>query len=184
MKNKLKYIVLIPLLWFFIHCTYMMADGMNDKGGKADIAVVLGNKINEDGTVSDRLAARLDQSIKLYTSGRVKKILVSGGLGKEGYWEGTKMKDYLKEHHILQEDILVDNYGNTTGMTVKNTIRICDSLHFKKVISVSQYYHQTRIKKLFKEHQFYSVESSSPRYFEMRDFYSVFREFIAYYFGG
>ncbi len=183
MKNKLKYILLVPILWFFIHCVYIITDGMNDKGGKAELAVILGNKINEDGSLSERLAARLDQSVKLYMAGRIKKILVSGGLGKEGYWEGSKMKEYLIKNHIPQEAVIVDNHGNNTEMTVKNTIRICDSLHIKKVISISQYYHQTRIKKLFKENHFYTVESSSPGYFEIRDFYSVFREFIAYYFG-
>lgn len=183
MKNKLKYILWVPVLWFFIHCAYTIADGMNDKGGKAELAVVLGNKVNEDGSLSDRLKARLDQSIKLYEEDRVKRILVSGGLGKEGYWEGSVMKEYHGKNHIPQEAIIVDNYGNTTEMTVKNTIRICDSLHITKLISVSQYYHQTRIKKLFKDRQFNTVESSSPRYFEIRDFYSVFREFMAYYFG-
>ncbi|RTZ48551.1 hypothetical protein EJ377_13810 (plasmid) [Chryseobacterium arthrosphaerae] len=74
MKNKLKYIFLLPVLWFFIHCVYIIADGLIDRQGKADIAVVLGNKVNEDGTLSDRLAARMDQSITLYTSGRVKRF--------------------------------------------------------------------------------------------------------------
>lgn len=183
MKNKLKYIFLLPVLWFFIHCVYIIADGLIDRQGKADVAVVLGNKVNEDGTLSDRLAARMDQSIILYTSGRVKKILVSGGLGKEGYWEGNKMEEYLVKKNIPKKDIIVDNNGNNTELTVKNAIRICDSLHFKKVISVSQYYHQTRIKKLFKKSQFHAIESSSPQYFEIRDFYSIFREFFAYYFG-
>ncbi|WP_300690016.1 YdcF family protein [Chryseobacterium sp.] len=143
--------------------------------------VVLGNKINEDGSLPERLKARLDQNIKLYHAGRVEKILVSGGLGKEGYWEGNKMEEYLKRNHIPQENIIVDNYGNNTEMTVKNTIRITDSLHFKSIISVSQYDYQTRIKKLFKENHFYAIESLSPDYFEIRDFYSIFREFFAYY---
>lgn len=183
MKTKLKYILLVPVLWSLIHSIYIIADGMRDKDGKAELAVVLGNKVNQDGSLSDRLAARLNQSIKLYREDRVKKILVSGGLGKEGYWEGSKMKEYLVKNQIPTEAVIVDNYGNTTEMTVKNTIRICDSLHITRLISVSQYYHQTRIKKLFKDKQFYTIESSSPRYFEIRDFYSIFREFMAYYFG-
>lgn len=178
MKKRLMFILLIPVFWFSAHTVYIIADGMKDKGEKADLAVVLGNKVNEDGTLSERLRARLDQSIVLYNSGRLKK---SGGLGKEGDWEGDKMKEYLEIKHIPKENIIVDNKGNNTEMTVENTIRICDSLHFRNVISVSQYYHQTRIKKLFMDRHFYTVESSSPNYFEIRDFYSVFREVIAYY---
>ncbi|WP_027384331.1 YdcF family protein [Epilithonimonas caeni] len=180
---KLKYFILLPLFWFFIHSIYIIWDGFNDKGQTADIAVVFGNKVNIDGSLSERLKARLDQSIAIYKTGRVEKILVSGGYGKEGFWEGSEMKKYLIENKIPSEKILVDNFGDDTEKTVVNTIKIMDSLHYKKLISVSQYYHQSRIKKFFREHLFYNVYTSSPRYFEMRDFYSVFREFFAFYFG-
>ena len=56
-----------------------------------------------------------------------------------------------------------------------------DSLNFKSAITVSQYFHQTRTKKLFRNKGFDNIESASPNYFEIRDFYSIFREFVAYY---
>lgn len=73
-------------IWFLAHSIFIIFDGLNDRNSKADVAIVLGNKVNEDGTLSDRLKARLDKSIELYKNGRVKKIIVSGGLGKEGFW--------------------------------------------------------------------------------------------------
>lgn len=181
MKKKWKLFILLPLIWFISHSLFVIYDGFNDKKSNADIAVVLGNKINIDGTLSERLKARLDKSIQLYNDKRVPKILVSGGFGKEGFWEGNKMRDYLESKNIPKEKIIVDNYGDNTEKTVVNTIRISDSLNYKKIISVSQYYHQTRIKKLFKSRSFNNIESSSPNYFEIRDCYSIFREFIAYY---
>ncbi|AZB00394.1 YdcF family protein [Chryseobacterium joostei] len=181
LKKILKYILIAGLFWFIIHSLYITYDGFTEPQQKADLAVVFGNKVNEDGTLSPRLKARLDKSIELYHNKQVKNILVSGGLGKEGYWEGTEMKKYLIKNKIPTEKILVDNSGNNTEKTVINTIKIADSLKFSKVISVSQFYHQTRIKKLFREHNFKNIESSSPTYFEIRDLYSVFREFFAYY---
>ena len=172
---------MVGIFWFFIHSLYITYDGLTNSKQKADLAVVFGNKVNEDGTLSVRLKARLDKSIELYKKNQVKDILVSGGFGKEGYWEGTKMKTYLVKNNIPVEKIIVDNFGDNTEKTVINTIRIADSLKYNKVISVSQFYHQTRIKKLFKEHGFKNIGSASPVYFEMRDFYSVFREFFAYY---
>ncbi|WP_394776006.1 ElyC/SanA/YdcF family protein [Flavobacterium sp.] len=68
---------------------------MTDTLKKADIAVILGNKVNDDGTLSERLEKRLECGLKLYRDNRIKKILVSGGLGSEGYYEGDKMKEYL-----------------------------------------------------------------------------------------
>lgn len=102
-------------------------------------------------------------------------------LGKEGFWEANEMKKYLVAQNIPSEKILVDNYGDDTEKTVKNSIRIVDSLGYKSAISVSQYFHQTRTKALFKKDGFKNIESVSPDYFELRDLYSLFREFVAYY---
>ncbi|MGG5210694.1 YdcF family protein [Chryseobacterium sp. MIQD13] len=181
LKNIFRYLFILGAIWFVIHSVYIITDGLTNTHQKADLAVVLGNKINEDGTPSPRLKARLNEALELYRNKQVKEILVSGGLGKEGYWEGKEMKKYLIENKIPSEKIITDNYGDTTEKTVINTIRIADSLKYKSVISVSQYYHQTRIKKLFKKHHFNNVTSSSPIYFEIRDVYSILREFFAYY---
>ena len=168
-------------IWFLAHSIFIIFDGLNDRNSKADVAIVLGNKVNEDGTLSDRLKARLDKSIELYKNGRVKKIIVSGGLGKEGFWEANEMEKYLIENQISSQNIIVDNFGNDTEKTVENSIKILDSLHYKTAISVSQYFHQTRTKMLFRKQGFQNIESASPNYFEWRDFYAIFREFFAYY---
>ena len=177
----IKAVFIILMVWFVAHSIYITVDGLTDKHTNADVAIVLGNKVNEDGSLSERLKARLDKSIELFNQKRVKSIIVSGGLGKEGFWEGKKMQDYLIENKIPAEKIWVDNYGNDTEKTVENSIRIMDSLNFKSAISVSQFFHQTRTKKLFRNKGFDDIESASPDYFELRDFYSIFREFVAYY---
>ena len=41
--------------------------------------------------------------------------------------------------------------------------------------------HLTRTKMLFRQQHFEAVSSASPRYFELRDMYSLVREFFAYY---
>ena len=102
-------------------------------------------------------------------------------MGKEGFWEGNKMKEYLIQNKIPANKIVVDNFGNDTELTVKNSIMIMDSLKLKSAITVSQYFHQTRTKALFRKKGFNSIESSSPVYFEIRDGYSLFREFLAFY---
>ena len=169
------------LLWFTSHTAYVIIDGLSDEGKSADVAVILGNKVNEDGTLSIRLQQRLKCSLKLYQSGRTKKLIVSGGLGKEGFWEGDKMKAYLIKHGVPDSVIIVDNHGDNTLATVKNTLKIKDSLEYKSLLVVSQYFHVTRTKMLFRKHHFVAVSSVSPSYFEVRDVYALPREFVAYY---
>ena len=181
MMKKIKIFITILIAWFVAHSVFITIDGLHDLHQKADVAIVLGNKVNEDGTLSPRLKARLDKSLELFNQKRIQAVIVSGGLGKEGFWEAEKMKEYLLKNRIPTEEIIVDNLGNDTEKTVKNSIRIMNRLDFKSAISVSQYFHQTRTKKLFKKNGFENIESASPEYFEFRDFYSIFREFFAYY---
>jgi vancomycin permeability regulator SanA len=171
----------ILLLWLLVHLVYITIDGLTDKGQKADVAVILGSKVNEDGTLSRRLQKRLECGLNLYKSRRVDKIIVSGGLGKEGFYEGHKMKVFLIENGVPDTVVVVDNYGNNTMATVDNTLQLKDSLRYTSLIVVSQYFHVTRTKMLFRKRHFKNVSSASPLYFEMRDIYSLIRELAAYY---
>lgn len=179
--KSFKFSVFLMICWFIAHTIYIVVDGLSDEGKKADIAIILGSKVNENGTLSTRLEKRLETGIELYKNNRVKKILVSGGLGKEGFYEGLKMKEFLINNTVPDSVILVDNYGNNTRLTVANTLKFQQKYKFESVIVVSQYFHVKRAKKLFKENDFTQVESVSPRYFEWRDLYSILREFPAYY---
>lgn len=177
----LKIVCSLLLLWCMAHTLYIIIDGLSDIGQKADLAIILGNKVNEDGTLSERLTKRLESGVFLYREHRVKKILVSGGFGKEGFYEGDKMKEYLIHQGIPDSVIMVDNKGNTTRATVDNTMKLKEKYPFSSAIVVSQYFHVTRTKKLFKDKGFTNISSVSPHYFEWRDFYSILREFPAYY---
>lgn len=180
-KRIIKVLITIFLVWLFGHLIYTTIDGLTDEKKQADIAVILGNKVNKDGTLSKRLEKRLECGLNIYRNGRVKKILVSGGLGKEGFYEGDKMKDYLITNGVPDSLIIVDNLGNNTIATVDNTLKLKDSLNFESLIVISQYFHLTRTKMLFRKRHFDDVSSVSPKYFEFRDIYSLLREFGAYY---
>lgn len=181
-KKLLKITMPFLFIGFCIHIVYTIIDGRKDEGKSADIAVVLGTTVNTDGTLSERLEKRLECGLKLYQDKRVKKIIVSGGFGKEGFFEGDKMKEYLVGKGVPNSLVIVDNKGNNTTATVANVIRMKDSLHYDSLIVVSQYFHLTRTKMLFKKEGLENVSSASPKYFEYRDFYSLFREFFAYYY--
>ncbi|NML56448.1 YdcF family protein [Chryseobacterium sp. RJ-7-14] len=183
-KNILKVIKILVFtvaVWFVGHTVFIISDGLSDSRKNADLAVILGNKVNEDGTLSKRLEMRLKTGVQLFKTGRVKQILVSGGLGKEGFYEGDKMKEFLIIQGIPDSLIIVDNLGNNTRATVENTLALRKQIRFKSVIVVSQYFHVSRTKKLFRDQGFENVSSVSPDYFEWRDMYALIREFPAYY---
>jgi vancomycin permeability regulator SanA len=179
--RKVKYSLAALATWVLVHTLLITLDGLHDQQQHADIAVILGNKVNEDGTLSERLAQRLACGLALYRGGRVPRLLVSGGLGKEGFQEGTKMREYLRAHGVPDSAIIVDNHGNNTHQTVRHTARLRAKLPFRSVLVVSQFYHISRTKLLFRQAGFTVVSGASPVYFELRDSYSLLREFVAYY---
>ncbi|RYU75618.1 YdcF family protein [Hymenobacter persicinus] len=181
LRRLALYALLCLISWGLAHSAFVVVDGLTGSRESADAAVVLGNTVNRDGTLSERLRQRVACGLRLYQAGRVKTLIVSGGLGREGFYEGSKMRDYLRQQGVPDSAIVVDNYGDDTRQTVVNTLPILDSLHARRLLVVSQYYHLTRTKMLFRRAGWPPVGSVSPVYFELRDLYSLAREFPAYY---
>ncbi|MFM7021867.1 MAG: YdcF family protein [Flavobacteriales bacterium] len=179
MKKCIKIIVLIFVAWFSMHCTIAITDGLVDEEGKSDVGVIFGNTVNPDGSLSARLKARLDKGVELYKNGRVPLLIVSGGLGKEGHYEGTKMHAYLIQKNIPDSCIIKDNKGNTTSATSENFKKM--NLKAESITVITQYHHITRAKLAFKKFGFENVKGVHADYFEMKDFLAVIREFVAYY---
>ncbi|HHT66361.1 MAG TPA: YdcF family protein [Clostridiales bacterium] len=171
----------VIFLWFLIHTAIIIFDGLNDKIGPSDVAVVLGNKVELDGKPSKRLKGRLDRAAELYKEEYFKYVLVSGGTGKEGFDEAAVMKTYLVEKGVPDEAVLLDQEGYNSFMTAQNTKRIMSEMKLNSVTIISQFYHITRTKLAFKKVGFDKVYTAHAKYFEIRDIYSLIREFFAYY---
>ncbi|MCL5247653.1 YdcF family protein [Cellulophaga sp. 20_2_10] len=177
--KKNRFIITTIFLWFIIHQIIIITDGLISKPNKSEYAVILGNKINNDGTLSKRLKARVLKGLELYNDSLVKKIVVSGGLGKEGFYEAQKMAEFLVENGVKKQNIIIDDYGNNSWLTAMNFKKL--KPNSKSVIIVTQFYHITRCKLAFRKLGIKNISAVSPNYFEIRDFYSLFREFFGYY---
>ncbi len=182
LKRYRKIIVIVSISFFcyFLFITgIILFKGNVDDFKPADFIVVLGNQVNDDGKPSDRLRARLDKTVDLYQNNMAKKIIVTGGLGKEGYNEAEVMKDYLVRQNIPTENVLVDSKGLDTFQSAVNTKNMLAGQLDKSIILVSQHFHLWRSENIFKKCGFSMVYTAHPNYYEWRDFYSVFREFLA-----
>lgn len=154
-------------------------DGMHDRLGKADAAVVLGSKVELNGTPSPRLQARLDKAVQLYREGYFPVIIVSGGTGKEGYDEASVMRAYLLSSGIPWDRIVVDSQGVTTLATAANTARILHERQWESVLVISQYFHLPRCRMALFNNGVEQVYSAHADFFELRDAYSLLRELPA-----
>ena len=156
---------------------FITIGGLIEDSSKKDIALVLGNKVNEDGTPSARLVARLDRAITLYEEGRCTLIVVSGGTGREGHDEAEVMA-----RNVPGEQVITDGEGVNTWKSAVNARRIANStgLSDPSIVAVSQYFHLPRCRLSLRRAGFSEVSSSYARFVELRDIYSIAREIPAY----
>jgi vancomycin permeability regulator SanA len=151
-------------------------DGVTDGVRPADVAIVLGNKVERNGEPSPRLTARLDRAVALYQQGLVKQILVTGGLGKEGFDEAAVMAAFLRSRGIPGNVIIQDPKGNTTWDSAQNARALLACGTSCRAIVVSQFFHLTRTRVALEKAGFKGVGTASAQYFETRDLYSLIRE--------
>lgn len=149
--------------------------------GPSDVAIVLGNKVELDGKPSKRLQSRLDKAVELYNEKYFDHIIVSGGIGKEGFDEAKVMKDYLVKAGIQHYAIIEDNNGVNTFMTAKNSKVIMDRDELNSAMVITQYYHVTRTTLAMRKVGIDRIYSAHASIFELRDFYSLTREVIGFY---
>lgn len=80
------------------------------------VFVLLGNRMKDDGTLSDLMKLRLELAVKYYNEGKPDYIIVSGGIANPiaGVAEADKMEEYLLAHGVPSEVIIKEDKSLTT----------------------------------------------------------------------
>ncbi len=166
----------LPLLLMFTF-------GPTNYSREADCAVIFGARVWDDGTPSLALSDRVDEGIRLYQKGLVKKLVMSGAIdGRNGYSEPEVMKKRAVEAGVLASDVVLDEAGVDTSSTVRNTATLMQREGFSKALAVSHYYHEPRVKMLFARARVrvYTVPAKMTRRLLKEPLFIV-REILAYY---
>jgi len=161
---------------------YIVYDGLNDSGDRADVAVVPGTAVRHDGTPGAILRGRLDEAIALYRNKEFPLIIVSGATQVDGYDEPAAMSKYLMEHQVPAVAIIQDKVGahtSTTGMDVANIMR---QRNLHSVMIVTNYYHITRTKLALKHAGIHDIGQAHVGVVRKEDAFMLAREVIALYY--
>ncbi len=164
----------------------MVLFGKTDYRRQADVAVVLGARVYQDGRLSDALQDRVRTACALYRQGLVGKLIMSGGPGDGRVHETDAMARCAVALGVREADILRDESGLNTDATVKNTRAIFRSLRASRVLVVSHGYHLPRVKLAYQRAglEVYTVPARES-YFLRQMPYNMAREAAAiwvYYF--
>src|SRR6185437_1973570 len=182
--KRWKIVVGVLMAWLLVHIVYITIDGLWGYSGSADMAVVLGNRVDADGSLSPVLKGRVDEALTLYRQGRVARIMVSGGRGiKAGHYpEGLAMKQYLVAQGVPADKIVEDNDGENTYLTAKDFLPVADSLQVHSIIAVSSFYHLTRTKYIIRKVGYRGVvHSDASQEFFWANLVGMLRDSVAFY---
>ena len=108
-----------------------------------DFVIILGSKINRDGTLPPLLKGRCDKAIefgkKQYENNKKKIVYIpSGGKGKdEVISEAEAMKKYLLDNGIKENQIIIENKSTSTIENMRFSKNIIDSVNNDAKISFS-----------------------------------------------
>ncbi len=112
-------------------------------GEKCDIAILFGG--------ISMIPYRMDEALKIYTSGYVDKLLVTGGIGffntDRKMPEAYKMQSYLIENGVALRDILVEDQSRNTLENIKYSLALLKEryqLEKLKIACVTSDFHLKR----------------------------------------
>lgn len=169
-KGRRRKIVLVLLLLSFIYfiATAISISNYANKNEtqKADVAIVLGTAIWGD-EPSPVFRERINQGIRLYKKGYVKKIIFTGGkVNGNVLSESYVAKKYAEKRGVDSIDILIEERSRITLENMKFAKELMVENHLHKALVVSDPLHMKRGMSMAKDMNIlaYSSPTSSSRY--------------------
>ena len=129
--------------------TLLLTFGSTDYRRPADCAIILGAGVRADGTPSLALSDRVNEGIRLFKAGLVDRLIMTGGVDRNGWSEPDVMKRMAVAAAVPPEAILTD----PTGVDTKRSAEGCRDLMAREglrtALIVSHYYHLARCRMTF-----------------------------------
>ena len=187
MMQKIKIIIILVLgagfLFFAFSNLWIILSTRDDvynsleKIPPTDVALVLGtSKRLKSGETNPYFNYRIDAAEKLYKSGKVKHLIVSGDNQTRYYNEPQYMREALLEKGIPDESITLDYAGLRT---LDSVVRCKEIFGQSKFIIVTQRFHSYRAVFIAKHYDIEATAFVAENISIFKSFSVVSREFLA-----
>lgn len=144
-------LLVLFLLWFGGMAWYIHDFAGRDETRKADAAVVLGAAA-WDRKPSPVLEERLNHALDLYKTGKVRKLVLTGGFGdKAPMAESEVARDYAIAHGIPKKDILIETASHSTRGNAHEAARVMRERQLDSCLLVSDPLHMRRAVRMFRD---------------------------------
>jgi len=159
--------------------------GNTRSDASADAAIVLGAAVWSSG-VSPVFRERINHGIDLYRTGKVRKLIFTGGQGNAGEpTESSAARDYAIQSGVPAQDILIEEKSHTTYENILYAKQVADSEHIKRVLIVSDPLHMKRAVLMAQDVGLIAEPSPTPstRYQGLKSQFGLLAHETYYYIG-
>ena len=110
------------------------------------VAVILGNRLNDDGSISETMEKRLELALSIENTLRPDKFILSGGLANvaAGMTEAVAMQEWLVKQGIGAEKLVLEDKSLSTKQNAKYSVPIAVELGAKKLLLCTTPEHMNR----------------------------------------
>lgn len=162
MKRRLAWATGALVLWLGAVAAWIAVGPAVTGAERGETAIVLG-AATFDRWPSPVFAARLDHAAALYRAGRVKRILVTGGISPEDQIsEAAAGGAYLLVSGVPMSAILKEDRSRTTRQNIANAAQVLGPLRTKSVLIVSDPLHMRRAMAMAEAEGFEALPSPTP----------------------
>lgn len=179
----MRWFLLVPPLLVCLAAWCIDHEGVVDDAAVSDVIVVLGARVQPDGSPSPTLKARAEHAAKLFKRGLAPTLIFSGGVGDFGNSEASVARDVVVKLGVPPEACLLEEDSHSTKQNAQFTARLMRERALKSVIVVTDPSHLPRAKRLFSDEQLTVTGSpvmNAPRHVEPSErLYWTLREVAA-----
>ncbi|MGV3623705.1 MAG: YdcF family protein [Archangium sp.] len=177
----MRRILLVPPLIIGLAAWRIDREGVVDDAAPSDAIVVLGARVQPDGSPSPTLKARAEHAAELFNNGLAPKLIFSGGVGDFGKSEASVARDVVVKLGVPSEACVLEEDSHSTKQNAQFTARLLP--RNSSVIIVTDPSHLPRAKRLFINQQLTVTGSpvmNAPRHVELTErVYWTLREVAA-----
>lgn len=156
-------VLFLACMWLFcLYQVYQTAHDKIDPSLHADAAVVLGAAA-WDKNPSPVFRERINHAITLYQSGKVDKLIFTGGTPKPGYMTEAEVgRRYALKQGVPRSDILFENTSRDTYQNLANIRPLLHDNNLDTIVIISDPFHLARAQAIADSLKLHATTSATP----------------------
>ena len=110
------------------------------------VAIILGNRLNDDGSMSEILKKRLQSALKINQLFAPSKIILSGGVANPNadVSEAEVMRNYLVSQGVQSDKLVIEDKSMTTKQNAEFSVPMAANLGASQILLCTSIEHMGR----------------------------------------